>query len=246
MLEKSDELDLIAPVHKRMTILKEKPENFEELKELASNGDAVSQYKLGYYYEPRHHSRENDLIKAFDYYIASAENGNKKAKARIYKCSMNRDVIESSIRIKIIEFYKKMISNHETKHYFAHCCATGFGVKRDMNKAFQLFLELANEGDPLAQRTVGNLYDRGQHNTKPGKKLKPDYENAFHWYKKAGEQNDPPAQFVLSKYYESGKKCVKKNLKESIFWCEKAAKLGYVDAQNRMSEFYESGHMQCW
>jgi TPR repeat protein len=63
--------------------------------------------------------------------------------------------------------------------------------------ARRLFKEIALQGDPVAQRYLGIMYDKGQGGLK-------NYEKAVEWYKKAANQNDAKAQYLLGAKYANG------------------------------------------
>ena len=63
--------------------------------------------------------------------------------------------------------------------------------------AQRIFKQIANDGDPVAQRYLADLYDKGQGVAK-------DYGKAVEWYKKAAYQNDAKAQYRLGVKYAIG------------------------------------------
>lgn len=60
-----------------------------------------------------------------------------------------------------------------------------------------MFKSIARDGDPVAQRYLAQMYDKGQGGVK-------DYNKAVEWYKKAAEQNDSKAQYFLGVKYVNG------------------------------------------
>jgi len=67
----------------------------------------------------------------------------------------------------------------------------------DYVSARRLFKDIAQQGDPVAQRYLAQLYDKGQGGVK-------DYVKAVEWYKKAAKQNDSKAQYLLGVKYVNG------------------------------------------
>ncbi len=63
--------------------------------------------------------------------------------------------------------------------------------------ARRMFKSIARDGDPVAQRYLAQMYDKGQGGVK-------DYNKAVEWYKKAAEQNDSKAQYFLGVKYVNG------------------------------------------
>jgi TPR repeat protein len=54
--------------------------------------------------------------------------------------------------------------------------------KGDVHSALRAFLEAGEAGNGLAQRRLGQIYDKGNAATKR------DYQASLHWYQKAREQ----------------------------------------------------------
>lgn len=63
--------------------------------------------------------------------------------------------------------------------------------------AKRIFSQLAPEGQAVAQRYLGEMYDKGQGGAQ-------DYVQAVEWYKKAAKQNDSTAQYHLAVKYANG------------------------------------------
>ncbi|WP_455211188.1 tetratricopeptide repeat protein [Kaarinaea lacus] len=63
--------------------------------------------------------------------------------------------------------------------------------------ARRIFKEIAKEGDPVAQRYLAEMYDKGLGGLK-------DYGKAVEWYRKAAIQNDSKAQYLLGVKYVNG------------------------------------------
>lgn len=104
--------------------------------------------------------------------------------------------------------------------------------------ALELLLPFAKQGEPIAQRLVGELYNR--------KAAFVDGENsntqkqAFNWYLKSANQGDALAQFSVGSFYESGKG-VQKDISIALEWYLKSANQGDVIAQNHIATIYEYG-----
>jgi TPR repeat protein len=90
--------------------------------------------------------------------------------------------------------------------------------KGDFAAAMAEWMPLAESGDPVAQNSVGALYDRGLG-------VNENDATAVYWYQKAAEQNLPLAMRNLASKYASGHGVpYDKALADS--WYEKAAKMG--------------------
>lgn len=113
-------------------------------------------------------------------------------------------------------------------------------TKKDYEKAFNLYLTAANEGDASAQFYVGEMYSRGFG-------VEQDRQKAFDWFIKSANQNYADAQYMLGEIYQSGLG-VDSNSIESDSWYGKAykrykimANSGDARAEYQLGEMYESG-----
>ena len=91
----------------------------------------------------------------------------------------------------------------------------------DYETAYQLWLPLAEKGNPRAQNNVGSLYLTGWGWTVP-----PDYAEAAKWFRLAAEQDNARGQLRLSDMYESGLG-MKKDLVQAYMWLSLAARKRY-------------------
>ena len=135
--------------------------------------------------------------------------------------------------------------------------------------AFQIFLELAGQGDALAQAHLGYMYQVGEgvkrdltqsvrwyrHAAEQGNRdaqynlgvayffgegVQSDLALANFWYRKAAEQAQLPAQFSLGLSYQRGEG-VAKDLVQAREWFERAGTGGYVRAQLQLARHYDAG-----
>lgn len=83
--------------------------------------------------------------------------------------------------------------------------------------AMQIWLPLAQQGDPKAQNYVGEIHEKGLGVT-------PDPAQAAQWYRKAAEQDYKAAQINLGQLYEAGRG-VDKDIEVALEWYRKAAGL---------------------
>ena len=94
---------------------------------------------------------------------------------------------------------------------------------KNYNKAFKIFLTLANSGDARAQSDIAGMYFNGWG-------VEVDYKKAFQWYEKASKNGNTYAQYKLGDMYWNGFG-VKVNTDTAQIWWKKAADNGYKDAQ---------------
>lgn len=85
--------------------------------------------------------------------------------------------------------------------------------------ALSVWLPQAEDGDPLAQTYVGEIYQKGLSTA-------PQYDLAAIWYRKAADQGFIRAQRNLAYLYENGQG-VEKDFQEALYWYRRAA--GKVD-----------------
>lgn len=69
--------------------------------------------------------------------------------------------------------------------------------RADYRTATAVWMAQAEDGDPVAQNYLGEIYEKGLGTA-------PDYAAARDWYERAAEQGYTAAQFNLGKLYESG------------------------------------------
>ena len=69
---------------------------------------------------------------------------------------------------------------------------------KEYEKAYPLYLDLANNGNAEAQCKMGHYYFYGY------SPVKKNYANAYEWYKKAAEQGDGTAMNNIGSMYENG------------------------------------------
>lgn len=93
--------------------------------------------------------------------------------------------------------------------------------------------EMAEQGQAMAQYTLGLLYDRGE-------VIPKDCEEAMKWYHKAADQGNVLAQQTLGCTYDMGEK-VLRDYEEAAKWYLKAAEQGLDVAQHNLGFLYLYG-----
>ncbi|MEJ2402694.1 MAG: caspase family protein [Candidatus Thiodiazotropha sp.] len=89
--------------------------------------------------------------------------------------------------------------------------------RADYRTALNVWLPMAQQGDPEAQNYVGEIYEKGLG-------IQPDYQTAAAWYRKAADQGNSRARINLGFLYEKGLG-VNKDLAEALNWYRKASGL---------------------
>ena len=111
--------------------------------------------------------------------------------------------------------------------------ANEYYEKKDYKKAFDLYLESAEQGYAPAQCNLGYMYDIGQG-------VSQDYAKAVEWYTKAAEQDDMLAQCNLGYMYDIGQG-VSQDYAKAAEWYTKSAEQGYAPAQCNLGNMYYNG-----
>ncbi|MEW8471023.1 MAG: hypothetical protein AB2637_20965, partial [Candidatus Thiodiazotropha sp.] len=89
--------------------------------------------------------------------------------------------------------------------------------RADYRTSLHVWLPQAQEGDPVAQNYVGEIYEKGLG-------IQPDYTTAAAWYRKAADQGNSRARINLGFLHEKGFG-VKKDLAQALNWYRKASGL---------------------
>jgi S1-C subfamily serine protease len=103
--------------------------------------------------------------------------------------------------------------------------------KKDYEKAYMLFLLLAEQEDATVQFNLGQMY-------KEGKGVPQDYNEAVKWYRLSAEQGDAQAQYNLGVMYDKGLG-VQHDYKEAAKWWKLAADQGLAEAQFGLGLIYQ-------
>ena len=101
--------------------------------------------------------------------------------------------------------------------------------------AYEVFSELAEQGDSRAQYNLGFMYLEGLGVSK-------DSKEAFRWFRRAAEQKQGRAQHSLGLMYLQGDG-VRKDSKEAFKWFRLAAYQGYADAQFYLGVMHLEGEV---
>ena len=111
--------------------------------------------------------------------------------------------------------------------------ATAAYDRGDYATALQLIRPLAEQGNAIAQYSLGVFYDTGRG-------VQQDYAEAAKWYRKAADQGEAAAQANLGNMYYNGQG-VPRDYAEAAKWTRKAADQGNADAQAGLGGLYYQG-----
>ena len=105
----------------------------------------------------------------------------------------------------------------------------GKGVKQDYAEAAKWFGKAAEQGHPVAQFNLGNLYDAGQG-------VPRDLNLAAGWYRKAADQGYQQAEYAIGACYADGEG-VPQDVVEAYKWFVLAAAHGNSSASTLKETF---------
>ncbi len=94
-------------------------------------------------------------------------------------------------------------------------------------------IQLADQGDPVAQLNVGLMYLKGI-------KMKKDPNEAARWLKQAAQQGQVEAQYRLGILYEEGIGVIQ-DYEQGVYWVRMAAEHGMARALYQMGIIYDLG-----
>ena len=98
------------------------------------------------------------------------------------------------------------------------------------NEELNTHLELAKQGEVIAQRNLGHMYS-----------IEGDFKNAHYWLTEAGKQNDYESIYALAVLHKAGHG-VPKSIEASYQLLTIAAKGGYAQAQQTLREWEDAAN----
>lgn len=140
--------------------------------------------------------------------------------------------------IELEQIFFQMNSKHFIFFVSLSCCSFGsFGSCYDQNRSaeenYARCKQVAEQGDPIAQYFLGQMYRKGEG-------VEKNLQNALNWYRKAAEQESRLAQYNLGWMYDEGEG-IERNLDQAISWYAKAARAGDQYAPFNIGALYFSG-----
>ena len=106
--------------------------------------------------------------------------------------------------------------------------------KRNYEVAMKLLKPLAEEGNPVAQETVGRMVERG-------KTVPADFREALEWYQKAADQGDALAQGHVGRIYRTGFFNGRADVGNALKYYRMAAAKNIAVAQLGLGSMYKAG-----
>lgn len=130
---------------------------------------------------------------------------------------------------KAFDIFMTNQENSEAEFYLGLMYNRGESVKRDYEKAVELYTLASNKGHAEAQNNLGFLYANGYG-------VKADYTKAFELYTLSAKQGYSKAQINLGLLYS-----IKRDYKKTIELYTLASNQGDPDAQNMLGLIYFKG-----
>lgn len=221
-------------------------ENIEQVKVLADQGDAKSQYLLARHYT----DKERDAEKG-GYYLGMAL-ANDYDEAFAYAGEV---LYVNNQYLQAFDYLKKAADkNHSSAtYYLAEMYLNGYGIAKDLTTGSQLMLKSANAGNKDAQTCMALCFFKGELG------IKKDLQEAEKWAIKASGHRDPKEIFCYTEhpyahlilgciYNEMGDKLLffkrekKKELYQKAEYCFLIASIrGQRDALLHLGFLYSDG-----
>ncbi len=102
----------------------------------------------------------------------------------------------------------------------------------DYKKAMEIWLESAQNGNELAQFSVGKMFYYGEGVVK-------NYAFAMKWYRLSAKQGNSSAQFMMAMMYKNGRGVVQDNIR-AYMWYSLASANDFFGAGNRRDNLESS------
>ena len=209
---------------------KDEKEAIKWFEESAGLGFSYGQYNLADYYMSGKFIPQ-DRNKAFELYHKAALQGLAEAQIKVgkyYEQGIGR--IEKNLT-DASKWYEKAL-NQGAKEIRIDL----YYVYRDMNqmdKAFKIALELANESDSFMMCLVGFAY-------REGKGVKRDFSKAFEWFLKSATNGYEGGELLLGASYRDGKG-IEQDFIKAKYWFEKSANQGNKHALFCLGDIFYKG-----
>ncbi len=167
-------------------------EGIHLIEELAEQGFAKAQFKLGRYYELGE-GVPKDIEKAISWYTNAAEQGDIKALYNLSMLWFNGQNVPQDYE-KVVEWLTKAANQGlaQAQYFLGNLSNEGIVMPQDYGEAMKWFRKAANQGYASAQYSLGSHYAKG-------KGVPQDYGEAVKWFRKATEQGDGRAKSRLAK-----------------------------------------------
>ena len=174
---------------------------------------------------------KGDLSAAVNNYRLAASKGDSNAKAKISMLSSSEDETIS----ELLKIYSQIANrgNALNEYRYADLLLKTAWNNEDRKRAFQKFLDSANDGYPNAMHQLGIMYKDGVGTTRDPIKME-------EYLIKAADRGFIPSILLLSDLYFQGK-LLNKNEEKAFDYSLKAALLGNINSMYKVATMYRDG-----
>lgn len=130
--------------------------------------------------------------------------------------------------------YKQNPKHPRTNNNLGFCYRHGYGVEKDLQKAYDFYKVAADGGFVSAQYTVGYFHMEGLLGEL-------NYRKGIEYYLKAADNGHATAQYEVGFAYESGTSILERDYAKAVEYYEKAAAQGDINALLKLGERYIQG-----
>ena len=194
-------------------------QDVERLLQLAEQGNAEAQYRLGLF-SSLGNGMPLDLQEAARWNKLAAEQGHARAQVSLG--------LSYAIGFGVSQDYREAVKwfrlaaeqgDAEGQESLGRVYALGLGVPQDYQESVRWYKLAAVQGNALAQTQLAGAY-------LIGRGIPQDYQEGIRWFRHAAEQGDATAQMVLGSMYEE----VFEDNVQALAWYYLAAASGFDDA----------------
>lgn len=178
--------------------------------------------------------KKGDIKTALNYYFSLAKQRDDKALFQLGKIYFEGKVVKQSIA-QAIKYLNQatVLGNIQAKYNLAILYASNKAKEyKDYNKAYELFLELANKGHAPSQNKIGLFLTYGIGG------IEKDYIKAVKWFEASAKQCYEKAECNLAFMYVNGKGVWKNFGRAHTF-----AKKGYENGNKRCEAIWKKHHL---
>jgi uncharacterized protein len=197
---------------------------------------------MGFAYERALFGVAVDCRRAFEFYLLSAQLGNRIATFKVAQCYEKGAGVERDLR-KALYFYRcaAKLGLPDAMHTYGSIILFG-GIGFDAEQEVGLFyLKLAVRNAtaqyPFAFYDLARCYEK---NIGP-KIVNADEGYAFKLYIRGAALNCPNCQYRVGRCFERGELGRERDMRNALEWYNRAAELGQSDAQYSLSGFFLRG-----
>lgn len=194
-------------------------------------------YNMGRCYFYGYGTQKNTNM-AFGHFMSAAQMGHIDAKNAVAVQYLTGEGVreDNEKAIKWLEnAYEQDPKNCRTNCNLAFCYRNGYGVEKDVNKAYDYYKVAADQNYAKAQYMVGYMHMNHELEYI-------NYSTGIEYFQKAADNGHKIAMYEIGAAYEAGNLIgYERDLKKAVEYFEKAAELGEINALMKLGEEYVTG-----